>query len=48
MRKSEDPDYEAEMRSEMIHDLIAECCRECHQHPTLEGHHEECPTWEEE
>tara|TARA_R100001509_G_scaffold34000_1_gene17915 strand:+ start:257 stop:403 length:147 start_codon:yes stop_codon:yes gene_type:complete len=48
MRKSEDPDYETELRAEMYQDLIAECCVECHQHPTLEGHHEECPTWEEE
>lgn len=45
MRLSEE---EADKRSEMLHDMVAELCGECHQHPEVQGHHEDCPTWEEE
>jgi len=39
---------EADLRSEMLNDLALESCGQCGGHPEIDGHHEECPTWEEE
>lgn len=39
---------EADLRSEMLNDLALESCGQCGGHPEIDGHKEECPTWEEE